>query len=299
MMALFASNNLTHRAHKTTPLNRTITMRFYPFAFTGKEKDEETGYGYFGARYMDHELMTMWLSVDRYADKYHFISPYAYCAWNPVRLTDPNGDTIVISNNGERIVYQAGMLYNGDDGFIGKTIGYLNDMAETDEGRAVIDKLIEVSNSYTYTSKMPKKGKSYLEEESLELYMGMADNHDYAHETFHAYQYEYGMRGKTATREVGARLFEAIMSDIIQKWNVPNPLSPLGGIPGKYQQSMQELFLHGFNFSRYKNACKGFLNESLAGPVYKDLGYTVGKILTDPPIRKILNIYKLRQEKNK
>ena len=61
------------------------------FTFTGKEKDEETGYGYFGARYMDHELMTMWLSVDPLADKYPGISPYAYCAWNPVKLVDPDG----------------------------------------------------------------------------------------------------------------------------------------------------------------------------------------------------------------
>ena len=59
--------------------------------FTGKERDEETGYGYFGARYMDHELMTMWLSVDPMADKYPGISPYAYCAWNPVKLVDPDG----------------------------------------------------------------------------------------------------------------------------------------------------------------------------------------------------------------
>ena len=59
--------------------------------FTGKEKDEETGYGYFGARYMDHELMTMWLSVDPMSDKYPSISPYAYCAWNPVKLVDPDG----------------------------------------------------------------------------------------------------------------------------------------------------------------------------------------------------------------
>ena len=59
--------------------------------FTGKERDEETGYGYFGARYMDHELMTMWLSVDPMADKYPNISPYNYCAWNPVRLVDPDG----------------------------------------------------------------------------------------------------------------------------------------------------------------------------------------------------------------
>ena len=56
-----------------------------------EERDEETGYGYFGARYMDHELMTMWLSVDPMADKYPPISTYAYCAWNPVKLVDPDG----------------------------------------------------------------------------------------------------------------------------------------------------------------------------------------------------------------
>ena len=40
---------------------------------------------------MDHELMTMWISVDPMADKYPSISPYAYCAWNPVRLVDHDG----------------------------------------------------------------------------------------------------------------------------------------------------------------------------------------------------------------
>ena len=63
-------------------------------SFTGKEKDEETGYGYFGARYMDHELMTGWLSVDPMADKYPSLSPYAYCAWNPITIIDPNGDSL-------------------------------------------------------------------------------------------------------------------------------------------------------------------------------------------------------------
>ena len=72
------------------------------FTFTGKERDEETGYGYFGARYMDHELMTMWLSVDPMADKYPSISPYAYCAWNPVKLVDPDGrDVWELTNNGQ------------------------------------------------------------------------------------------------------------------------------------------------------------------------------------------------------
>ena len=69
--------------------------------FTGKERDEETGYGYFGARYMDHELMTMWLSVDPMADKYPAISPYAYCAWNPVKLVDPDGNDWYETSCGE------------------------------------------------------------------------------------------------------------------------------------------------------------------------------------------------------
>ena len=65
--------------------------------FTGKERDSETGYSYFGARYKDYELMTMWLSVDPLADKYPSISPYAYCAWNPVKLYDPDGKEIDLS----------------------------------------------------------------------------------------------------------------------------------------------------------------------------------------------------------
>ncbi len=79
----------THRAPLRAPLELV--------PFTGKERDEETGYGYFGARYMDHELMTMWLSVDPMSDKYPSISPYAYCAWNPVKLVDPDGREIDIS----------------------------------------------------------------------------------------------------------------------------------------------------------------------------------------------------------
>ena len=86
------SNKMNCPTIKKKGVSRMQNMRFYPFVFTGKEKDEETGYGYFGARYMDHELMTMWLSVDPMADKYPSISPYSYCAWNPVKLVDPDGN---------------------------------------------------------------------------------------------------------------------------------------------------------------------------------------------------------------
>ena len=61
-----------------------------PYTFSGKEKDAETGYSYFGARYYDSEG-SIWLSVDPMADKYPSMSAYMYCAGNPVMLVDPDG----------------------------------------------------------------------------------------------------------------------------------------------------------------------------------------------------------------
>ena len=63
-------------------------------SFTGKELDEETGYSYFGARYYDPAVLAAWLSVDPMSDKYPSISPYAYCAWNPLKMVDPEGKEV-------------------------------------------------------------------------------------------------------------------------------------------------------------------------------------------------------------
>lgn len=60
------------------------------FRFTGKERDAETGYDYFGARYYSSSL-GIWLSVDPMSDKYPSLSPYVYCADNPVNVIDPFG----------------------------------------------------------------------------------------------------------------------------------------------------------------------------------------------------------------
>lgn len=94
----------------TTTLEQAVSKPFPCSNFTGKERDEETGYGYFGARYMDFDLLTSFISVDRYASKYPFISPYAYCAWNPVKLIDPSGDTIVYSGTPEQVAKLKGYV---------------------------------------------------------------------------------------------------------------------------------------------------------------------------------------------
>lgn len=95
------------------------------FTFTGKEKDAESGYHYFGARYYDCEALMGWLSVDPMADKYPSMSPYNYCAWNPVKLVDPDGrDTINIKYNAtdKKWVIDKPILAKGNDVFIIDTL---------------------------------------------------------------------------------------------------------------------------------------------------------------------------------
>ena len=68
-------------------------------AFSSKERDVETGLSYFGARYYSSDL-SIWLSVDPMVDKYPSLSPYVYCANNPVKLVDPNGEEWEVNESG-------------------------------------------------------------------------------------------------------------------------------------------------------------------------------------------------------
>ena len=58
--------------------------------FSAKEKDSESGYTYFGARYYSDNIM-MWLSVDPMSDERPNVSPYSYCQNNPIGRVDTWG----------------------------------------------------------------------------------------------------------------------------------------------------------------------------------------------------------------
>ena len=72
-------------------MNQRTTDFSARYTFSAKEKDSETGLSYFGSRYYSSDL-SIWLSVDPMSDKYPSFSPYTYCANNPVKLVDPNGE---------------------------------------------------------------------------------------------------------------------------------------------------------------------------------------------------------------
>ncbi len=76
------------------------------YTFSAKEKDSETGLSYFGSRYYSSDL-SIWLSVDPMSDKYPSLSPYSYCANNPVKVVDPNGEDYEVVVEGNTITIRA------------------------------------------------------------------------------------------------------------------------------------------------------------------------------------------------
>ena len=66
------------------------------FKFTGKERDAETGYDYFGARFY-WSADGIFTTVDPLADKYPNVTPYLYCNGNPIMLVDPDGRAVFAS----------------------------------------------------------------------------------------------------------------------------------------------------------------------------------------------------------
>jgi RHS repeat-associated protein len=88
------------------------------YKFTGKERDDETNYDYFGARYYDARI-GRWLQVDPKMDIYPKINPFNYVLNNPLTTIDPDGrDTLYFDQNGN----YAGKYSKG-----GENIGHIQD----------------------------------------------------------------------------------------------------------------------------------------------------------------------------
>ena len=94
------SNESVHFAIPLPTVNCQLSTVNWIHTFSAKEKDTETGLSYFGARYYSSDL-SIWLSVDPMASKYPSLSPYVYCANNPIKLVDPNGEKVFITGEGE------------------------------------------------------------------------------------------------------------------------------------------------------------------------------------------------------
>ena len=125
------------------------------FKFTGKERDAETGYDYYGARYYS-SVLGHWLSVDKLADDYPHITPYAQSAWNPIKYKDPDGRYIIIANGDESVLYDSQITYDGENNYIQSVYDNLNQLRQDDpEVAEMIDEMAE--NDFYNTISMGDK----------------------------------------------------------------------------------------------------------------------------------------------
>jgi RHS repeat-associated protein len=155
-----------------------------PYTFSGKEKDVETGYSYFGARYYDSGL-SIWLSVDPMSDKYPNLTPYNYCANNPVILVDPDGREVEYNSNIDIIIVAAFRLVNS------KFDSYVKTLENSDE-LYTFNYNEDGKNSFGYDGRSLIISYSLTDALSEE---GATINSLLMHETEHAMQFEHGEIG--------------------------------------------------------------------------------------------------------
>jgi RHS repeat-associated protein len=135
------------------------------FKYNGKELDRLHGLDWYdySARHMD-AARGVFTTMDPLAEKYYDISPYAYCANNPINSIDINGDSITVDKYGENLERKGNdnnvyMSENGKDvyiGEIGKSIN-INDIAKNVFARnAKIAK--ELKNPISFYKKVKTNG---------------------------------------------------------------------------------------------------------------------------------------------
>ncbi|MBQ6286595.1 MAG: hypothetical protein IJK73_02935 [Bacteroidales bacterium] len=75
----------------------TITDATNRWRYSGKEEQKAINATIplidYGARMYD-PIIARWMSVDPMAEKYYPMSPYGYCAGNPINILDPNGSDV-------------------------------------------------------------------------------------------------------------------------------------------------------------------------------------------------------------
>ena len=174
--------------HTSATAHWTQFTAYWTYTFSAKERDPETGLSYFGSRYYSSDL-SIWLSVDPMSDKYPSLSPYVYCADNPVKLVDPNGDTIRFDTDEDRRFVQS--LLNRD-----------NEKTYSKEFEEIYDKLESSEHIYTFCityNNGKEEGEFWnVDDNNSEIHYsinsydenyGASKYRNLFEETYHAYQY--------------------------------------------------------------------------------------------------------------
>ena len=133
-----------------------------PFMFSGNERlliDGLNDYDFHARRY--NSAVPAFSSWDALNEQYPWLSPYAYCAGNPINMTDPSGNRIVTWNNGiewelryEEEEYNFfntsdNSIYIWNNDFMNEIMDGFYKLSKRDVGKLLIDDLIQSEETIT------------------------------------------------------------------------------------------------------------------------------------------------------
>ncbi len=206
--------SVSHFAIPLPTVNCQLSTVNWIHTFSAKEKDKETGLSYFGSRYYSSDL-SIWLSVDPMSDKYPSLSPYVYCANNPIKLVDPNGEEVVVSGNGSGdVVIQ---INNMTSKHFNVQLDENGKMSYSGRARTKTDKFVKMAidrkdmtinisaenEKKTFTSKTDGKEYAYKKEDDGITCTGAYGGSEYTNGHATSYQYVDPKRSAILDVKVG------------------------------------------------------------------------------------------------
>ncbi len=170
-----------------------------PYKYGTKELDRQNGLDWYDSQARMYDpVLGRTPTLDPKAEDYAPITPYAWCAGNPVLFIDPDGNKLQLLDN-----YKDGAMY------IGK-------IAATSYGRVVLDRLIgepyrtyRAKTSYfTLSAKFdPNDNLTFYYPKNVSMwsiftdYVEMTPFTSFSHEAFHAYDFSIGNLNYVNTNE--------------------------------------------------------------------------------------------------
>ncbi|MEA4887385.1 MAG: RHS repeat-associated core domain-containing protein, partial [Bacteroides graminisolvens] len=130
-----------------------------PYKYSGKELDTERGLNLydFEKRQMD-PTVPAFTTMDPMSEKYYSMSPYAYCANNPIRYIDMHGDSLTVEPNPNGALDYIKMFFGFYTTYQEIVKNDLEQLKKDDEIVGdMIEDLEESENVHVITK--PKKGK--------------------------------------------------------------------------------------------------------------------------------------------
>lgn len=221
-----------------------------------------------------------WPSIDKKAEQYYSISPYAFCANNPVKYIDPNGMEVWIyyqddDGNEQKMLYTANMNYSGSNSFVSNMVGNLN-AVYGNGGNTMLDALIGSSNAFNVLNQNPSiEGAGGAFRRNMDgggtIFAGLiggevnfSNVETTAHEFFHGAQHEFGQGGSSVFNEVEAYVFGygVAMNYGNSTGNYGGSMTPagVGGTPASdaWESSFRSLQTNGYSPGTMVNAINNF-----------------------------------------